>query len=112
VKQIIAELTPVLRGRGNYFRTGNADREFNKMDSFVPYQRLRRWHFRRDEQRPTKRPFSGDSAVWNESVSVAGHGEAPCASHTEKIIVAVCRKTARTVGKGKLEAGWRKPAPR
>jgi RNA-directed DNA polymerase len=24
VKQIIAELTPVLRGWGNYFRTGNA----------------------------------------------------------------------------------------
>src|SRR5438034_1239524 len=29
VKQIIAELTPVLRGWGNYFRTGNADREFH-----------------------------------------------------------------------------------
>jgi hypothetical protein len=26
VKQIIAELNPVLRGWGNYFRTGNADR--------------------------------------------------------------------------------------
>jgi len=35
VKQIVAELTPVLRGSGNYFRTGNADREFNKMDGFV-----------------------------------------------------------------------------
>ena len=33
VKQIIAELTPVLRGWGNYFRTGNADREFNKMEA-------------------------------------------------------------------------------
>ncbi len=33
VKQIIAKLTPVLRGWGNYFRTGNADREFNKMGS-------------------------------------------------------------------------------
>jgi RNA-directed DNA polymerase len=32
VKQMVAELTPVLRGWGNYFRTGNADREFNKMD--------------------------------------------------------------------------------
>jgi len=32
VKQIMAKLTPVLRGWGNYFRTGNADREFNKMD--------------------------------------------------------------------------------
>ena len=28
VKQLIAELTPVLRGWGNYFRTGNAWREF------------------------------------------------------------------------------------
>jgi len=35
VRQIIAELTPVLRGWGNYFRTGNADREFNKLDYFV-----------------------------------------------------------------------------
>ena len=60
VKQIIAELTPVLRGWGNYFRTGNADREFNKMDSFV-VKRLRGWQYRRGGQRPTKRaPFTGD----------------------------------------------------
>lgn len=60
VKQIIAELTPVLRGWGNYFRTGNADREFNKMDYFV-VKSLRRWQFRRGGQRPTKRaPFTGD----------------------------------------------------
>jgi len=55
VKQIIAALNPVLRGWGNYFRTGNADREFNKLDSFV-YRRLRRWHFRRGGQRATRRP--------------------------------------------------------
>src|ERR1700758_701033 len=42
VEQIIAKLTPVLRGWGNYFRTGNADREFNKMDSFV-VKSLRPW---------------------------------------------------------------------
>ena len=60
VKQIIAELTPVLRGWGNYFRTGNADREFNKMDYFV-VKSLRRWQYRRGGQRPTKRePFTGD----------------------------------------------------
>jgi RNA-directed DNA polymerase len=64
VKQIVAELTPVLRGWGNYFRTGNADREFNKMDSFV-VRSLRRWQYRRGGQRPTKRaPFSGSSTVW------------------------------------------------
>jgi RNA-directed DNA polymerase len=60
VKQIIAELTPVLRGWGNYFRTGNADREFNKMDYFV-VKSLRRWQYRRGGQRPTKRPpYTGD----------------------------------------------------
>lgn len=60
VKRIIAELTPVLRGWGNYFRTGNADREFNQMDSYV-VMRLRRWQYRRGGQRPTQRAlFSGD----------------------------------------------------
>ena len=60
VKQIVAELTPVLRGWGNYFRTGNADREFNKMDGFV-FRSLRRWQYRRGGQRPTKRaPYTSD----------------------------------------------------
>lgn len=56
VKQIIAELTPVLRGWGNYFRSGNADRKFNQMDSFVVTS-LRRWQFRRGGQRATRRPL-------------------------------------------------------
>ena len=55
VKELIAHLTPVLRGWGNYFRTGNAEREFNKMDFFVMTS-LRRWQHRRGGQRPTKRP--------------------------------------------------------
>ena len=55
VKQVIAELTPVLRGWGNYFRTGNADREFNRIDTYV-VRKLRRWQRRRGGQRPTKRP--------------------------------------------------------
>jgi RNA-directed DNA polymerase len=60
VEQIVAKLTPVLRGWGNYFRTGNADREFNKMDGFV-VKSLRRWQYRRGGQRPTKRaPFAGN----------------------------------------------------
>ena len=56
VKHLIAELTPVLRGWGNYFRTGNADREFTQMDSYV-VRKLRRWQYRRGGQRPTKRPL-------------------------------------------------------
>jgi len=54
VKQVIAELTPVLRSWGNYFRTGNAAREFNKMDNFVWWS-LYRWHNRRGGQRTPKR---------------------------------------------------------
>jgi RNA-directed DNA polymerase len=50
VKQIIAKLTPVLRGWGNYFRSGNADRKFNQLDRYV-YERLVRWLYRRGGQR-------------------------------------------------------------
>ena len=59
MKQIIAELAPVLRGWGNYFRSGYADREFNQMDSLVR-KSLRRWPYRRGGQRPAKRsPITG-----------------------------------------------------
>src|SRR5271165_1499521 len=50
VKQIIAALTPVLRGWGNYFRTGNADRKFNQLDSYI-FWRLAQWMGRRGGQR-------------------------------------------------------------
>jgi group II intron reverse transcriptase/maturase len=35
VRQVIAELNPVLRGWGQYFHTGNAGARFNQVDSFV-----------------------------------------------------------------------------
>jgi RNA-directed DNA polymerase len=54
VKQVIAKLNPVLRGWGNYFRTGTTAREFLKMDSFV-YERLVRWLHRRGGQRAMRR---------------------------------------------------------
>jgi group II intron reverse transcriptase/maturase len=50
VKEIITSLNPVLRGWGNYFRTGNADREFNRIDGYT-YGRLVRWMQRRGGQR-------------------------------------------------------------
>ena len=53
VKQVIAALNPVLRGWGNYFRTGNADRKFNQLDSYV-YRRLAGWMSRRGGQRPSE----------------------------------------------------------
>lgn len=90
VEQIIAKLTPVLRGWGNYFRTGNADREFNKMDGFV-VKRLRRRQYRRGGQRPTKRlPFTGDQLYGMGLAPADGYCEIPCASRTQKIIVKPC----------------------
>jgi group II intron reverse transcriptase/maturase len=40
LRDVIADLNPVLRGWGNYFRTGNATRKFNQLDSYV-WRRLR-----------------------------------------------------------------------
>ena len=54
VKQLIEELNPVLRGWGNYFRSGTCRREFHRMDSFV-YLRLCRWFHRRGGQRCARR---------------------------------------------------------
>ncbi len=50
VKELIADLNPVLRGWGNYFRTGNADDKFNQVDTYV-HQRVTRWLWRRGGQR-------------------------------------------------------------
>lgn len=41
VRDVIADLHPILRGWGNYFRTGNAAKKFNQLDSYV-WKRLRR----------------------------------------------------------------------
>ena len=46
VRVLIRDLNPILRGWGNYFRTGNAARKFNQMDEYV-WERLRRFQFRR-----------------------------------------------------------------
>lgn len=64
LKQMIADLNPVLRGWGNYFRTGNADREFNKMDSYV-YRRLTRWLYRRGGQRAQRSKLWTSKDFWN-----------------------------------------------
>ena len=50
VEHLIHMLNPVLRGWCNYFRTGNADRKFNQIDSYV-FRRITRWLNRRGGQR-------------------------------------------------------------
>jgi len=41
LRDVIADLNPVLRGWANYFGTGNASRSFNQVDGYV-WRRLRR----------------------------------------------------------------------
>lgn len=41
IEWVIEDLNPILRGWGNYFRTGNAARKFGQVDDYV-YRRLRR----------------------------------------------------------------------
>jgi group II intron reverse transcriptase/maturase len=40
LRDVIADLNPVLRGWGNYFKTGNAAKRFNQLDTYV-WRRLR-----------------------------------------------------------------------
>jgi group II intron reverse transcriptase/maturase len=46
LRDVIGDLNPVLRGWGNYFRTGNAALRFNQLDSFV-WRRLRSLRIKR-----------------------------------------------------------------
>lgn len=61
VKQLIASLNPVLRGWANYFKTGNADAQFNTIDHYV-HERIVHWLWRRGGQRarnwPSRWPYS------------------------------------------------------
>ena len=50
LNELIAGLNPVLRGWGNYFRSGNADGKFNQVDGYV-YRRITSWMWRRGGQR-------------------------------------------------------------
>jgi RNA-directed DNA polymerase len=59
LREVIADLNPVLRGWGNYFRTGNAADRFIQLDSYV-WQRLRSLRVKRKGR--NLRP--GEAARW------------------------------------------------
>jgi group II intron reverse transcriptase/maturase len=59
LREVIADLNPVLRGWGAYFRTGNATKRFNQLDGYV-CRRLRSLCFKR-KQRHLR---AGESARW------------------------------------------------
>jgi group II intron reverse transcriptase/maturase len=59
LREVISSLNPVLLGWGNYFRTGNAAKRFNQLDTYV-WQRLR--SLRRKRKGRNLRP--GEAARW------------------------------------------------
>jgi group II intron reverse transcriptase/maturase len=62
VREVIANLNPVLRGWGNYFRTGNAAQCFNRLDSYA-FRRLRGLRLKRSGR--NLRP--GQSERWSRA---------------------------------------------
>jgi group II intron reverse transcriptase/maturase len=50
IRPVIAELNPILRGWGNYFRTGNASRHFASLDRYVHERLIRLLRRRRCHQ--------------------------------------------------------------
>lgn len=56
VDEVIADLNPVLKGWGNYFRTGNASKQFNQIDHYV-WRRITRMLGK-------QRGFHGHQLAW------------------------------------------------
>jgi RNA-directed DNA polymerase len=68
VRDVIAELNPILRGWGNYFRTGNAADKFTEVDRYVV------WRLRRLMVKKRGRNLrAGQAQVWTEEW-FNGHG--------------------------------------
>jgi RNA-directed DNA polymerase len=61
VRELIAELNPILRGWGNYFRTGNAATKFRQIDRYVAW-RLKRLLVKRKGRNLR----AGEAAAWTE----------------------------------------------
>jgi group II intron reverse transcriptase/maturase len=68
VRDLIRLLNPYLRGWGNYFRTGNAARQFGQVDDYVVW-RLRRLMIRRKGRNLR----AGEARQWNRAF-FEGHG--------------------------------------
>jgi len=68
IRDVIAELNPILRGWGNYFRTGNAGDKFRQIDLYVVW-RL----FRLMVKKRGRNLRAGQADQWNEEW-FNGHG--------------------------------------
>jgi len=68
VREVIADLNPLLRGWGNYFRTGNAAEKFRQVDDYVVYRLYRLMLKKRG-----RNLHAGRAWVWTETW-FNGHG--------------------------------------
>jgi RNA-directed DNA polymerase len=68
IREVIADINPVLRGWGNYFRTGNAAAKFRQADSYVEF-RLRRLMIKKRGRNLR----AGQAGAWTEEW-FNGHG--------------------------------------
>ena len=66
VRVLIRDLNPVLRGWGNYFRTGNAAKKFNAIDSYV-WRRLKGFKVKRKG----RHLHAGQAQQWDPDFFVA-----------------------------------------
>lgn len=57
VREVVRDLNPILRGWGNYFRTGNASSKFQQVDRYVNRRLVRLIHSQRRRRRDVRRPF-------------------------------------------------------
>ena len=69
LREVVARLNPVLRGWGNYFRTGNAAAKFNQVDSYV-WRRLKTLRVKRAGRSLT----AGRVTRWTRDYFVKGFG--------------------------------------
>lgn len=68
IRVVIADLNPILRGWGNYFRTGNAAKKFRQADSYVVWRLYRLMIKKRG-----RNLRAGQAQVWTEDW-FNGHG--------------------------------------
>jgi RNA-directed DNA polymerase len=69
LRTVIAQINPVLRGWGAYFRTGNAAAKFNQLDSYV-WQRLTSLR----QKRAGSKLRAGEFERWTRDYFVKGFG--------------------------------------
>ncbi|MEU5548048.1 group II intron maturase-specific domain-containing protein [Streptomyces sioyaensis] len=99
VSAVVADLNPVLRGWGAYFRNGNSEKKFNAVDGYV-HERLAilasRKHGLRVGTGPPVSPTDGspDSGSAALPEPYAGRRRTPVGERCRK---AVCGRTACTV---------------